>query len=389
MLDLDAAEHGRGEGGDRGREPDPEHDQTGEQLRPVVGLDIQPQQHRQPDGADERADRHEPARPVAIGQRPEPLRQEEHQDRDREQRHAGLDRRVAGHLLEEQDEEEEQDAQAGVHRQRGQVAPGEVAPLEQVHRDHRVALALLDDDEHGRAARRRRRAGPRSAGSPQPRRGCSISANTGPARPSAASAAPLKSTRGRRSGAGRSSGRARRVRAIVATASGRLMRNTQRHDAACTSTPPARGPITVAMPVHAVHEPIAAARSRSLKTATMIPIVLGTSTAPAMPCSARKPTSTPGSGAAAHISEVAPKAATPADVDPAAAEDVPQRAADQQKGPESEQVGLDDPLLRRQASVQVVRDRGQGDVDHRAVQERHPRPEDAHHEDQLLVGHGQ
>ena len=66
------------------------------------------------------------------------------------------------------------------------------------------------------------------------------------------------------------------------------------------------------MPVHAVHEPIAAARSCSLKTATMIPIVLGTSTAPAMPCSARKPTSTVGSGAAAHISEVAPKAATPA-----------------------------------------------------------------------------
>jgi hypothetical protein len=66
------------------------------------------------------------------------------------------------------------------------------------------------------------------------------------------------------------------------------------------------------MPVQAVQEPIAAARSPSPKTATMIPIVLGTSTAPAIPCSARKPTRTPASGASAHISDVAPKAATPA-----------------------------------------------------------------------------
>ena len=58
----------------------------------------------------------------------------------------------------------------------------------------------------------------------------------------------------------------------MATASGRLIRNTQRHDAASHEQPPASGPSTVAMPVHAVHEPIAWPRSGSQKTATIIAI---------------------------------------------------------------------------------------------------------------------
>jgi hypothetical protein len=63
--------------------------------------------------------------------------------------------------------------------------------------------------------------------------------------------------------------------------------------------------------VHAVHDPIAAPRSSPSNVAVMIASELGTSSAAATPCNARKAISTPGSGATAHISEVAPNPATP------------------------------------------------------------------------------
>jgi hypothetical protein len=53
----------------------------------------------------------------------------------------------------------------------------------------------------------------------------------------------------------------------------------------------------------------------------------------------------------------------------AAAEQVAERAADQQQRAERQQVGLDDPLLRREPGVEVVADRRERDVDDGPVDE--------------------
>ena len=90
-----------------------------------------------------------------------------------------------------------------------------------------------------------------------------------------------------------------------------LTRNTQRHEATVTSAPPPSGPITVAIPVHAVHVPIAIARSCSANVSMISASVLGTSSAPATPWIARAAISTPLVGAAAHSSEQTPNAPVP------------------------------------------------------------------------------
>ena len=65
------------------------------------------------------------------------------------------------------------------------------------------------------------------------------------------------------------------------------------------------------MPPQAVQEPIAAPRSDSGKTATMIASEAGVSSAPETPCSARATTSSSTVGASEHSSEATPKPATP------------------------------------------------------------------------------
>ena len=92
---------------------------------------------------------------------------------------------------------------------------------------------------------------------------------------------------------------------------GTLIRKIQRQDAPSISAPPTSGPTTVEMPVHAVHDPIAAPRSDSGKVAMMIASVLGTSSAPNAPCSTRAAIRMPTDGASAHASDITPKPATP------------------------------------------------------------------------------
>ena len=78
-----------------------------------------------------------------------------------------------------------------------------------------------------------------------------------------------------------------------------------------TSAPPASGPITVETPLHAVHVPIARPRSSSGNTAMIVASVLGTSSAPAAPCTIRAATSASAVGAIAHSKEVMPNRAVP------------------------------------------------------------------------------
>jgi hypothetical protein len=137
-----------------------------------------------------------------------------------------------------------------------------------------------------------------------------MSAYTGPASPSAHSPAPSQSTGGWPVSRGRS-GTADKISASVMSTNGRLTAKIQRQDAASTICPPASGPTTVAIPDHAVQEPIAPPRSAGGNVATMTASALGVSSAPNRPCSARPATSTPIVGASAQRSDVAPKPATP------------------------------------------------------------------------------
>ena len=114
--------------------------------------------------------------------------------------------------------------------------------------------------------------------------------------------APLTSSRG--TGPGDFvSGTCRVAMASTATASGRLMKNTSRHDTAPISHPPRNGPIAVATPPSPDHAPIAADRSSSAKDACKIARLPGVSSAPPTPCRARAAISTPTFGASPHSSE--------------------------------------------------------------------------------------
>ena len=93
--------------------------------------------------------------------------------------------------------------------------------------------------------------------------------------------------------------------------SGTFIAKIMRHDSASTSRPPSGGPTAIAALVPAVHDPIAAARSSGPKTAVMIASELGTSSAPAAPCTARAAMSTSTVGATAQMSEATPKPPTP------------------------------------------------------------------------------
>ena len=69
--------------------------------------------------------------------------------------------------------------------------------------------------------------------------------------------------------------------------------------------------MTNAMPVQAVHDPIAAPRSSPLNVAVISARLDGTSNDPAAPCTARAAISVTSLGAIAHSADVAPNPARP------------------------------------------------------------------------------
>ena len=137
-----------------------------------------------------------------------------------------------------------------------------------------------------------------------------MSAKITPPRPSTHVSAPSQSTLAPPARAGSGSTRARMI--SVAATGTTLMAKIQRHDAASTSAPPSSGPAMNDTPVHAVHAPIAFAWPAPEKLPTIIASELGTSNAPAIPCSARATISTGAVGANAHASDVTAKPIRPA-----------------------------------------------------------------------------
>ena len=158
----------------------------------------------------------------------------------------------------------------------------------------------------------------------------------------------------------------------------------KRQETVSRISPPASGPITVEIPDHAVHVPIALPRSRSEKVAVMIPSVAGTSSAPVTPCSPRARISSVavGAGGAQQRGDAEPH--DPEREHALAPVDVPERAADQQQRAQREQVGVDDPLLVGEPDPEIGADLRQRHLDDGAVHEDDDGAEDARDQREAL-----
>ena len=283
-------EHGGGQRRHGHRQPEREDQQRRQHVGQERRVGREPREPQDAARRDERPEAHERARADAVGQRAEATRQQEHHDRAGHRGQPRLDRLVARDLLQVEDEQEEHDAEARVHRERQQVADREVAPPEQVQVEHRMRRVRLPEHERAeqRDADEPRAADERIAPAPQrllderqdrtrqPERAEHRADDVDPrarlrraVRPRSGSPAPA--SRGR---------------------TGTLIAKIARHDATSTSRPPTSGPMTNAIPLHAVQEPIAAPRSSRGNAATMSASDPGVSSAPNAPCSARPRTST-------------------------------------------------------------------------------------------------
>ncbi len=95
------------------------------------------------------------------------------------------------------------------------------------------------------------------------------------------------------------------------TTNGTLTRKIEPHQKYLISTPPAIGPIAIAMPAAPAQMPIALGRSLGSNTFWMIESVCGCTAAAPMPMRARKKISCVGLVANEQSADVAPKATMP------------------------------------------------------------------------------
>ena len=354
--------------------PSAEDQKRRKHLREVVGVRADSHQQDQPDPSDDRSDRHRHPRPDPGRHLPEARGEDEHDQRYGRRREAGANRRVAGGLLEEQGDEEERAEQPGVDDQRLDVRDREVTDLEETEVEHRVAVARFPEDEesedgdardqghvdHGIAPamgrlldqRKHRQAEAHRGGQdPEPvdvAIGIGIDAlahetlrephrqqdqrhvdqeDRAPGDRLDQRAAAGGPDHRRDPGPGGPG--ADRLAALGALEGGREDRQGSRHQ-------------------QGAGEPLQAARGDQ------------------NPAARRDAAEDRGDAEQAETE----------DEDPPSAELVAQRAPDEQKGDEPEQIGLDDPLLVSQARAQIVADHGQGDVHHSRIEEDDDRPQD-------------
>ena len=205
-------------------------------------------------------------------------------------------------------------------------------------------------------------------GAPQPRSPAPMSPQLSAPSDSATSAAPVTSI-WRLACGSNDSGTCRAAMATTATDSGRLMRKIQRHDAASTSQPPTKGPMAAATPDRPDHAPMARGRSSGLKLASRMARLAGVSSAPPIPWATRPSTSAVSLGASAHATDASREQDDAGLEHALAPEQVAQRPAEQDQGRQRHEVAVEHPLQPGDAGVEVLADVGQGDVDHRRVQE--------------------
>ena len=122
---------------------------AGRDLREVGRVQPGSQEEEDAGRGDEWPGAHEQARPVPVCEGAEAAREGEHDQCRRERCKAGLERAVAGDLLQEDHEVEEQDREPGVHREGLEVADREVAAFEQAQREHGLRSLPLVGEEPG------------------------------------------------------------------------------------------------------------------------------------------------------------------------------------------------------------------------------------------------
>ena len=183
VLLVGVGEHRRGQRRHGRRQPDREHEQRGQQLGQVVGVGADAQHQQQAHGR--RAARPPPMNQrgaVAVRQRARALGEHEHHHRGRERREPGLERAVAGDLLEEQHEVEEQRPTAPRTSRTSARLPA--AKLRRLNSSSgSIGYGVVDSrhEEQGEATRARRAPGTSTSGATQPDSGWRISASVGPA----------------------------------------------------------------------------------------------------------------------------------------------------------------------------------------------------------------
>ena len=149
-----------------------------------------------------------------------------------------------------------------------------------------------------------------------------------------------------------------------------------------TSQPPSIGASAPEIAPTAAQVPTARPRASPVKEALRVARLLGSSIAAPSPCSARpaRKISQARRRRAQHRGggeqDDAPEHHPPPPVK------VARRAAEQQQGGERQGEGVDHPLHLGGGGAEAAPDRGQGDVEHRAVDEGEARGEDAGGEDQ-------
>ncbi len=168
-------------------------------------------------------------------------RQEQHQDRDRQQRGARGDRAEAGDDLQGHDQHEEDAGERRVDGERDDVRRGERPVREHRQRQHRHARALSVHTKRPIATTPTSRV-PDTAASPGRCAGHAMSPNVSPARPDGGEhRAGSVDVVGRPAGRA-DSGTCRTASITTTAASGRFSTNTQRQPAVSTSQPPSEGP---------------------------------------------------------------------------------------------------------------------------------------------------
>ena len=105
----------------------------------------------------------------AVGEDPGDRGDDDRHPRPGQRPKTGLERAVALDDLEELAEQEDRPEHPEVHQQRDGVGGAERPAPEERHRQHRVGMTRLPDDERRPAGRRRRRCEPTTCGLPQPR----------------------------------------------------------------------------------------------------------------------------------------------------------------------------------------------------------------------------
>ena len=132
--------------------------------------------------------------------------------------------------------------------------------------------------------------------------------------------------------------------ASTATASGTLIRNTQRQEAVWARNPPITGPAAPVSEAKPDHVPIALPRSSPVNVTLISASDSGTASAAPMPCTERATISTMMLGAAAHADRRQREDRDADDEEFAPAEQIAERTADQDQRREKQGVGLDHPL---------------------------------------------